>query len=526
MLLCGLATAGEVRRVEVSDDGREVAAVEPSATDGLVTVRSRAVLYGAAPDWQNSLRRQIGGLVVADMNDDGRQDLVVGCYNSQSFPPYDDWRNMIYFNSGTELAANPGWISTDQVSTTEVQVGDIDNDGFPDIFAANGGFSLSPSVVYWGTDGGPFQTPGWTSQTPIATWATSAALADIDHDDYLEVVTANQGTNPNFFRPIYQFGNTGGVLSTTPTWQSAEQSLQSWVAFGDYNNDGWDDLAVSKWNNGFFSGIHRNNSGTLSTVLNWTWPVSDTDKGVAWGDVDGNGWLDLALGHSPTQLFGNTNGSLALVWTSQATTAFSHQDLKFCDIDRDGDPDLAEVHFSNGITNIYLNDNGVLDSVPTWTYDAPVVGTALAFGDINGDQWPDLVIGYAGNPSIVVFYAQPPAGDDCNSNGIPDELENCADLNGDGIVDAVDYQLFRQTLGRAVGDPQFNECADYDGTGAVGLGDFQTWLGCYRDSVGDPLAPPPVDGDADPAFELVRPQPLGVSVETDIKPDKLAIPNP
>jgi len=83
---------------------------------------------------------------------------------------------------------------------------------------------------------------------------------------------------------------------------------------------------------------------------------------------------------------------------------------------------------------------------------------------------------------------------DCNGNGVPDECDNCADLDGDGDVDTTDYQLFRATYGRVTGDPAFNVCADYDDSGAVGLADFQTWLACYRDYVNNPFAAPPVGG--------------------------------
>jgi hypothetical protein len=94
----------------------------------------------------------------------------------------------------------------------------------------------------------------------------------------------------------------------------------------------------------------------------------------------------------------------------------------------------------------------------------------------------------------VALLIQGSAGNDCNLNGVPDECDNCADLDGDGDADAVDYQMFRDTYGRVDGDPAFNECADYDATGAVGLGDFQVWLGCYRDFIGNPFAAPPVTG--------------------------------
>lgn len=123
--------------------------------------------------------------------------------------------------------------------------------------------------------------------------------------------------------------------------------------------------------------------------------------------MDGNDWPDLALGHDPTTLYGNDGGTMSISWTSTAGY-FGHNELRSCDVDQDGDEDLAEVHFSNGQVHIYVNNDGVLDSAPSWTYDSPTVGTAIAFGDINGDEWPDLIVGNSGDPSVKVFYSQPP----------------------------------------------------------------------------------------------------------------------
>jgi hypothetical protein len=399
---------GQEQRIEVSDDGWEIVVVDESKTDGKVTVRSDEVPYGTAPDWENDLRRQVGGLQAVDMNGDGWIDVVAGCYHSDSYPPYDDWENLIYYNIGGELEASPSWVSTDEVSTGDVQVADINDDTYPDVFAANGGYAMSSSVIYWGSPTGPATTPGWSSAEPGAAWNNYALLFDFDHDNDIDVVTANQGNSPeNAYRPIYVFFNNAGTLATAPGWQSAEDSIQGFLAFADYDGDGWEDLAVSKWVN-FESGVYKNLSGSLQTTPVWTTGDTDSDKGVAWADVDGNDWPDLALGHDPTLLYGNDSGALSQVWSS-AASYFGHSDIRFYDVDRDGDQDLAETHFSDGKVHIYLNRNGSLDSTPSWTYDSSTVGTAIAFGDINGDRWPDLIVGNSGEPSVKVFYAQVPA---------------------------------------------------------------------------------------------------------------------
>ncbi len=116
---------------EVSVDGRQLAREAEWIGIEASGARSDEVPYATVPDWQNSLRMQVGGLALADLNGDGRQDLVVGCYQSSSYPPYPDWYNMIYFNVGGELEAEPSWISADEVSTGDVQVARINADALP-----------------------------------------------------------------------------------------------------------------------------------------------------------------------------------------------------------------------------------------------------------------------------------------------------------------------------------------------------------------------------------------------------------
>jgi len=387
-------------RVEVSEDG--LARVNPDAAAAPVeSNRDPDVPFPAMADWTSPLRVQVGGLAVADVNGDGANDLVVGCYHSSSYPPYDDWENLIYLNTGSELEAAPSWISADERSTGDIRVALINDDPYPDVFAANGGFEMAPSVIYFGSAGGPSTTPAWFASD--VSWTNFAAPFDVDHDGDIDVATANQGNSQDDpYRPMALYLNDAGTLSTTPAWLSAETSIQGFLAWGDLDGDGWEDLAVSKWS-GFESGVYRNAAGTLEPTPTWTTGDTDSDKGVAWADVDGDLDPDLALGHDPTQLWTNTAGSMAVTWTS-AATYHGHSDLAWEDIDLDGDPDLAEVHFSDGKAHIYLNRNGVLDSAPSWTFDSPHVGTAIAFGDINGDGLPDLVVGNSGDTSLWVFY--------------------------------------------------------------------------------------------------------------------------
>lgn len=426
-----------------------------------ITARGVDVPYPAVPDWQNTLRRQVGALQCADMNNDGWVDVVVGCYISNSFPAYTDWENLIYYNTGDgQLEANPSWVSADEVSTGDIQIGDINGDGWLDIFAANGGSTMSPSVVYYGSSTGPSTTPGWTAAVPGLTWTNSATLADFDGDGDLDVMTANQGNSQvDPYRPMMLYRNIDGTLETNPSWRSDETSIQGWVAAGDFNNDGRPDVAVSKWVN-FESAIYENVNGELQTAPVITFGGTSSKRCVAWADVDDDGWLDLAHGKSPTELLHNASDSFAVTWTANAPF-YSHQDMRFADVDHDGDPDLAETHFGDGRTHIYLNRDGTLDQAPTWTYDSTTVGTAIAFGDINRDGWVDLIVGNSGEPCVKLFFAVPPP---------------CAtDLNGDRQTDLTDLALLLTNFG-LTGD---DLVGDVNGNGEVELTDLATLLAAF-----------------------------------------------
>lgn len=430
LLAFGVAAGADVR-IESTKDGRleEVLPQPPDANPP--SARYNGVPYLTTPDWSNDVRRQVAAVTPGDLNNDGKIDLAVGCFISNSFPPYTDWENLIYFNTGNALEATASWVSADEVHTSELIIAKINNDAYPDLVSVNGGTSFSPSVIYFGGPTGPSNSPGWTATPPQATWATAGVVFDFDHDGDLDLFTTNQGLSPNPYRPQQGFRNNNGVLETTPFWQSTESAIRNGLAFADYDGNGWEDLAIAGWVN-FETGISLNTGGSLATAPTWTSGVTSGDRGVAWSDVDGNGWPDLAVGRSPMILYSNTAGTLTQTWTAAPPFASQPQDMRFFDVDRDGDDDLAEIQFSTGRVHIYLNTNGTLATTPSWTYDDPGAGNAINFGDINGDGWADLIVGTSGQPSVKVFYAR-----------IPNVL---GDMNCDGQVNALDVPLFVTAL--------------------------------------------------------------------------------
>ena len=105
--------------------------LSPSVTDGTVAIQRAGVPYGTTPDCRMTFADRSAGCRAADMNGDQLVDVVVGCYISQSYPPYEVWRNYIYYNIGGQLEGQPLMDLRGRGIDGDVQVALINDDPYP-----------------------------------------------------------------------------------------------------------------------------------------------------------------------------------------------------------------------------------------------------------------------------------------------------------------------------------------------------------------------------------------------------------
>jgi len=189
-----------------------------------------------------------------------------------------------------------------ETTGTGVAFLDYDNDGWPDLFVAaiRGGDHL-----FRNTGGGHFVDVTDAAGLPPGRWGASVAVADYDRDGLLDIYVVRMGDHEHT-APEPNFQARNGVRSTlyhndgngrfTDRTRVAGVGFTGWGlagAWGDYDGDGWPDLYVTNE----FGGnalYHNQHDGTFRDVAASSHTADGgAGMGVAWGDYDGDGDLDL-----------------------------------------------------------------------------------------------------------------------------------------------------------------------------------------------------------------------------------------
>jgi len=381
-----------------------------------------AIPFGYQPDWESADTRATIEIALADFNGDGwhhyRGERKAG----------DGERHVFYLKhfpalTITEVRVNDkpvprgdycfdaraGWFSLKNAPANGANV-DVDYkwSNRLDFFAGNEIRSQTDNrdVIYFNRDGALEKTPSWLSTAREETYTVMEA--DYDADGDVDVVIGGVG-----FIKIYK--NTGAGLEKTPTWAYEPVGGQACCfAWGDVDNDGFLELAVADiWLDKFY--VFKNNAGTLESSPSWSVDYKDAAY-VAWGDMDGDGDMDLAGGtyaavgvtEGFVYLFRNDNGSLSKThcWKN-APPAGRCSALAWGDVNDDGWLDLVKGICGRGdnhdpYADIYYSNRGVLPKTPSWECDYYTHCFTSCLVDADGDGWLDLIQATGG--AIIAYF--------------------------------------------------------------------------------------------------------------------------
>jgi Bacterial Ig-like domain (group 3)/FG-GAP-like repeat len=353
-----------------------------------------------------------GPVVVADLNNDGKPDLVVAEFAGQA-------------SVGVLLGNGDGTFQQAVVYDTgatgvalSAAVGDLNGDGKPDLVVANlkcttTSFEGCVSVLL-GNGDGTFQkalvydAAGWNSQ--------SIVLADVNGDGKLDLLVTNAGGVAGSVGVM--LGKGDGTFQPAVAYASGGDFALN-LAVADVNSDGRPDLVVANVYSDTIGVLLGNGDGTFRRAVAY----SSGGHGIlsmVVKDVNGDGNLDV-LAANCGALWGfcpGTNGAVVSVLLGNRNGTFRRaeiysvgsapkgipgeapQDLTVADVNGDGIPDLLVTRFFSGWLAVLLG-NGDGTFQPPLNYDSGSYKEGMvAVADLNGDGRLDLAISGA-NPEGI-----------------------------------------------------------------------------------------------------------------------------
>ncbi|MGH7682324.1 MAG: FG-GAP repeat domain-containing protein, partial [Candidatus Eiseniibacteriota bacterium] len=320
-------------------------------------------------------------VAIGDLNGDGRPDLVVAAPGSNAL-----WDSAavvsVHLASPYPPTTQPPFLpatnfATD-VGTAAVALADMNHDGRLDVVTANS--SASTVSVLLGDGTGKF---GVHVDATTGTYPQYVAAADLNADGNPDVVTINSGSRT--ISVIFGLGNGGlGMRQDYATGPGPTSIL-----IAQLNGDSAPDIVVTCGTDSTFISIYLNNgSGGFAARTDVATPAAPLS--VAAGLMNGDGAVDLVVGMdvpTPVSVFLGT-GTGAFPTQTDYPAPGAGLAVALSDVNNDGHLDAVVSLFggSDGEQDIgvFMGDGtGALG--PAALYDAGPTVLGLACADLDGD---------------------------------------------------------------------------------------------------------------------------------------------
>ncbi len=367
-------------------------------------------------------------VAVADLNNDGKMDLVVANYCDEVSNCTCTDQVCDYGSVGVLLGNGDGTFQpavtylAGGYFTQSVAIADVNGDGKPDLLVVNDCTSAincaytvgdgSVSVLLGNGDG--------TFQAAVAydsggQFPNGVLVTDLNKDGHADLIVSNFSGGINGFGELgVLMGNGDGTFQPVVIYNSAYSYGVMSMAVADVDGDGNLDLltanecADATCAGGNVGVLLGNGDGTFQPGTPYPSGGYYT-RSLAVMDLNGDGKFDLVVANmciastncsnngTVSVLFGNGDGSFQAPATYPAG-AYEPLSLVLGDFDGDGKTDIALVSQSvsgsntNGIVSVLLgNGNGTFQ--PAVSCNPGASGSiALAAADVNHDGKPDLMV--------------------------------------------------------------------------------------------------------------------------------------
>jgi len=347
------------------------------------------------------------GITFYDYNNDGWDDITLATQDGEPIRFFKN-ENGVFIEETLNIPSNTAQMK-------QVNWVDYDNDGHLDVFVTS---NVSGNKLYRNDGNYNFSDVTLSSQLPVDNISTyGASWGDYNNDGFLDVFLSNRDTAFNI--PNYLFrNNTDGTFTNVsdPAGILTTSNLSFCSAFFDFNNDGWQDIYVSKDREVNKNVLYRNNGdGTFTDVSE----ASNTDlyidaMSVTIDDYNNDGWLDIYVTNTPGgNAFLRNNGDETFT-NIAITNGTSFNSIGwgavFLDAENDMDLDLyvsglldgsnteflsAAFYENDGLGNFTIPNSGFInDNRESYSN---------AIGDVDNDGFSEIAVSNADNDNIFIW---------------------------------------------------------------------------------------------------------------------------
>ena len=388
-----------------------------------------------------------GGSIMEDFDNDGYLDIMASSWGLRHQLRYFRNNGDGTFSDRTEAAGLLG-----QIGGLDLFHADYDNDGYRDVLVPRGAWMRQhgqhPNSLLRNNGDGTFvdvtEVAGllYFHPTHVVAWG------DYDNDGWLDLFVGNESVTKDD-HPCQLFHNNGdGTFTDVAADVGVDHDCYvKGVVWGDYDNDGLQDLYISCW--GRYNSLYHNDG---ETETGWRFTDVRAVAGVGkpfdsfptwFWDYDNDGWLDLFAGsydHESTaeiaavimdlpsrgeksKLYRNKGDGTFADVTGEVglTQVILAMGANFGDLDNDGFLDFyigtGEPDFRSLMPNLmYRNAGGELfqDVTASGGFGHLQKGHGIAFGDLDNDGDQDIyqVMGgaYTGDVYHNVLFVNPGHG--------------------------------------------------------------------------------------------------------------------
>ncbi|HIO19948.1 MAG TPA: VCBS repeat-containing protein, partial [Phycisphaerales bacterium] len=236
-----------------------------------------------------------------DVNNDGLVDLLVANSNG------DLKKNRMLINAGgTNFTLAATLFSEEMRESRSIGWCDYNNDGLPDVYITNGAEDHSDELqrtnqLYKNMGDGTWTDVAVEAGVGDIGHGRGQVWGDVNNDGFLDLFVGNQKGSDTGGGHNRLFRNNGdGTFNDITAWAGLFESYRTrGVSMADFDNDGYLDIYVVNFGNALPPNhLYRNNgNNTFTEVAGGTLASGGPGNGASasWADFDNDGWVDLYL---------------------------------------------------------------------------------------------------------------------------------------------------------------------------------------------------------------------------------------